>query len=119
VQDGFTHHSADLSGVPSAALRDAALLSGLLVAAAGAAGLSSTSSPIVRTRGTEGVSAILLLEAEGCHISAHSTPSTGLLLLDVLVPVPREGEKAIDVFVRRLGATAVARTVVTRGAPAR
>ncbi len=110
----YTHHSADLRGVAPALLRDPALLGGLVVAGAGAAGLSAAASPVVRTRGTEGVTAVLVLEAEGCHVTAHSVPDAGLLLLDVLVPDNRDGAKAIDVFVRRLAAAHVERRVVTR-----
>jgi S-adenosylmethionine decarboxylase len=113
---GFAHHSADLSGIAPARLRDPAFLGGLLIAAAGAAGLSASSAPVVRTRGNQGMSAFLLLEAEGCHLSAHSTPDDGLVLLDVLVPATREAEKAVEVFVRRLEAAKVERRTVLRGA---
>jgi S-adenosylmethionine/arginine decarboxylase-like enzyme len=114
----YTHHTADFRGVAPALLRDASLLGGLVVAAAGAAGLSAAASPVVRTRGADGVTAVLVLEAEGCHVTAHSAPEHGLLLLDVLVPAIRDGAKAVDVFVRRLNATHVERRVVTRDASA-
>jgi S-adenosylmethionine/arginine decarboxylase-like enzyme len=58
------------------------------------------------------------LEAEGGHITAHSVPQAGLLLLDVLVPSTRDGRKAIDVFVRRLMATHVEQRVIARDAGA-
>jgi S-adenosylmethionine/arginine decarboxylase-like enzyme len=77
-------------------------VSGSLVSAAGAAGLSADGSPTVRLRGSEGITAILMLAAEGCHMAAHTFPDRGLLLLDLLVPSSRDTEKAIDVFVRRL-----------------
>lgn len=110
----YTHHSADLRGIAAPLLRDAPLVAGLVVAGAGAAGLSAAAGPVVRTRGTEGVTAVLVLEADGGHVSAHTAPEAGLLLLDVLVPTTLDGSKAIDVFVRRLSPTSVDRRIVTR-----
>jgi hypothetical protein len=43
----LAHVSADLIGVRSGPLRDVALLSGLLIAAAGAAGLNAIGAPVV------------------------------------------------------------------------
>lgn len=96
----LTHVSADLAGVSSGALRDAPLLSGLLIAAAGAAGLNAAAAPLVRTRPDGAVSAILLLEP--CHLSVHSFPDRRLALLDVLTRDALGATKALDVFVRRL-----------------
>ncbi len=96
-------------------LRDVPLISGLLVAAAGAAGLSADGSPTVRLRGTEGITAILLLAAEGCHFAAHTFPQRELLLLDLLAPSVRDSDKAIDVFIRRLGAKDMRTGRVERG----
>jgi len=98
----FVHRTADFTGVAAALLRDQAVVSGLLVAAAGAAGLSAEGSPAVRERGAHGVSAVLLLSADGCHMAAHAFPKQGLLLLDILVPSERATDKAIDVFTRKL-----------------
>lgn len=96
-------------------LRDVPLISGLLVAAAGAAGLSADGSPTVRLRGSEGITAILLLSAEGCHFAAHTFPARKLLLLDLLVPAARNTDKAFAVFVRRLAAKDVRTSRVDRG----
>jgi S-adenosylmethionine/arginine decarboxylase-like enzyme len=111
----FIHRTADFSGVDAAILRDVPLVSGLLVAAAGAGGYSADGSPTVRLRGNEGITAILLLAAEGCHFAAHTFPDRGLLLLDLLVPAVRESDKALDVFVRRLKAKEVRTGRVERG----
>jgi S-adenosylmethionine/arginine decarboxylase-like enzyme len=111
----FTHRTADFLGVAPALLRDAPFLSGLLVASAGAAGFSSAASPTVRQRGNSGVTAVLILEAEGCHFAAHAFPEKELLLLDVLVPAERDTDKVIDVFVRKLSAKTVKRNQVPRG----
>ena len=75
-----SHLVADLTGVGSGALRDAPMLSGLLIAAAGAAGLGGFTAPVVRTASDGGVAAILLLEP--CHLSVHSFPDRGLALVD-------------------------------------
>jgi S-adenosylmethionine decarboxylase len=109
----LAHVSADLAGVGSGPLRDAGLLSGLLIAAAGAAGLNAAGAPIVRTAPTGGISAVLLLDP--CHVSIHSLPDRGLALVDVLAPDVALATKALDVFVRRLVPTAVTSDTRLRG----
>jgi S-adenosylmethionine decarboxylase len=111
--DTFTHVSADLAGVASGSLRDGPLLSGLLIAAAGAAGLSATGAPLVRIGPSGGVSAVLLLDP--CHVSIHSFPDRGLVLVDVLARDAAGAGKALDVFVRRLAPTGVTSDVRARG----
>ena len=113
VSDTLAHVSADLTGVGSGPLRDAGLLSGLLIAAAGAAGLNAAGAPIVRTAPNGGISAVLLLDP--CHVSIHSFPDRGLALVDVLARDTAGASKALDVFVRRLAPTAVASDVRARG----
>lgn len=113
VAPPLVHVTADLTGVGSGSLRDAALLSGLLIAAAGAAGLVSLGAPLVRTAPSGGVSAILLLEP--CHVSIHSLPERGLVLVDVLAPDSTGADKALDVFVRRLNPGAVVSETRMRG----
>jgi S-adenosylmethionine decarboxylase len=111
--DSLAHVSADLSGVGSGPLRDAGLLSGLLIAAAGAAGLNAAGAPLVRTAPTGGISAVLLLDP--CHVSIHSLPDRGLALVDVLAADVAGATKALDVFVRRLVPTAVTSDTRMRG----
>ena len=110
---GVAHISADLAGVGSGALRDSALLSGLLIAAAGAAGLSAVGKPIVRTSPSGSVSAVLLLDP--CHVSIHSLPERGLALVDVFAQNESGAAKALDVFVRRLAPTGVTSATRNRG----
>jgi S-adenosylmethionine decarboxylase len=105
--------SADLKGIGSGALRDSALLSGLLIAAAGAAGLSAVGVPHVRVSPTGEVSAVLLLDP--CHVSVHSLPERGLALVDVFAQNESGAAKALDVFVRRLAPTGVASDTRKRG----
>ena len=109
----LAHVSADLTGVGSGALRDSALLSGLLIAAAGAAGLNAVGAPIVRRAPSGGVSAVLLLDP--CHVSIHSLPERGLALVDVVARDKAGAEKALEVFVRRLAPTAVTSDTRMRG----
>ena len=110
----ISHVSADLVGVASGALRDQSLLSGLLIAAAGAAGLSTAGMPIVRVAPSGVISALLLLDP--CHVSLHSLPDQGLVLVDVMALDATGAAKALDVFVRRLVPTAVTSETRTRGA---
>lgn len=109
----FHHLLADLTGVPAAKLADERLLAGLLVAAAGAAGLAPVGSPVVRTLPSGAVVALLLVD--GCHIAAHAFAERELLLLDVLSAAPEESRKALDVFTRRLSPHAVRSETRERG----
>ena len=109
----LAHVSADLSGIGSGALRDSALLSGLLIAAAGAAGLSAVGTPIVQVAPNGSVSAMLFVDQ--CHLSVHSFPPAGLVLVDVMARDEASAAKALDVFVRRLAPAAVASESRIRG----
>jgi S-adenosylmethionine decarboxylase len=109
----IAHISADLSGVGTGPLRDERLLSGLLIAAAGAGGLNAVGSPIVHIAPSGDVSALLLLDP--CHVSIHSLPERGLALVDVLAADAAGAAKALDVFVRRLVPTAVTSETRMRG----
>lgn len=115
----FTHLLVDFAGVPAAKLTDRALVGGLVIAAASAAGLGAgggrDGAPLVRTLPHGGVTVGLLLD--GCHILVHTIPTDGLLLLDVLVRGARPAaDRAADVFARRLAIPAHA-TAHDRGAP--
>ena len=110
---GVAHVSADLTGVASGALRDSALLSGLLIAAAGAAGLNASGAPIVRAAPSGGISAVLLLDP--CHVSIHSLPERGRALVDILARDNTGAAKALEVFVRRLTPAAVTSDTRMRG----
>ena len=109
----FAHLPADLTGVASGALRNAPMLSGLLIAAASAAGFNAPSAPVVRTSADGGVAAILLLDP--CHLSVHSFPDRGLALVDVIARESTAAAKALDVFVRRLTPKNVASETKARG----
>ncbi|HEU5183360.1 MAG TPA: S-adenosylmethionine decarboxylase [Gemmatimonadaceae bacterium] len=113
----FRHVAADFTGVPYSQLTDAPLLSGLLIASAGAAGFSAIGAPIVHQLPNDGVAGVLLLD--GCHVTVHTFPERALLLLDILSLATHDPRKALDVFTRRLTARAVHSEVRDRGgAPA-
>jgi S-adenosylmethionine/arginine decarboxylase-like enzyme len=104
---------ADLVGVSAALLADRTVLGGLLVAAAGAAGLAAHGPPVIRTLPDEGVAALFVLD--GCHIALHAFPAEGLLLVDVLTRGGHDARKAVDVFARRLVPSAVRTALHARG----
>ena len=81
------------------------MLTGLLIAAASAAGLATTGAPIVRALPSDGVIGLFVLDPS--HIAVHTYPSRGVALVDVLAPAADDGRRAIEVFVRRLAAGAV------------
>jgi S-adenosylmethionine/arginine decarboxylase-like enzyme len=109
----YVHLVADFFGVPALQLADNALLSGLLVAAAGAAGVNPAGMPTLRERRSGGLSAALL--HDDCHITLHAFPERELLLVDVLTPRGVDGTRALDVFARRLTAREVRRDARERG----
>lgn len=109
----FTHITADLTGISAAALRDGSSLTGLLIAAAGAAGFTTVGSPVVRQLPDGGVAAVLFLDA--CHITLRTLPERGSMLLDILAPASRDATKALDVFTRRLVPAKVHSEVRSRG----
>jgi S-adenosylmethionine/arginine decarboxylase-like enzyme len=102
---GFTHLTADFIGAAPAQLRDATLISGLLIAAAGAAGLTAIGTPVVRALPGDGIGAILMLA--DCHMAVHAFPERKLFLLDILTSASHDASKALDVFTRRLPAREV------------
>jgi S-adenosylmethionine decarboxylase len=109
----FTHLIADLSGVAAPSLRDATSLTGLLIAAAGAAGFATIGAPVVRQLPDGEIAAVLFLDA--CHITLRTLPDRELLLLDILAPATRDSQKALDVFTRRLAPKKLRSETRTRG----
>jgi S-adenosylmethionine/arginine decarboxylase-like enzyme len=108
----FHHIVADFVGVPANQLADRALISGLVVAAASAAGMNAGGLPTMRDRQAGGLTAALL--HDDCHITVHAFPERELLLLDVLAPRTIDASRVVDVFARRLTARHVHRDVRDR-----
>jgi S-adenosylmethionine/arginine decarboxylase-like enzyme len=92
---------ADFRGVSSPLLRDGAALAGLALSAAGAAGLSTIESPIVRELPRDGLALMLFLDVG--HLSVHTLPDRETVVLDLLVAQGRDPQKAVDVFARKFG----------------
>ena len=113
----MVHLVAELTGVADACLRDSSLLGGLLIAAAGAAGLHTFTSPILRTTDARGVDGLLMLD--GGHVAVHAQAEHGTLLVDLLAPEPTDLGRALDVFTRRLAPAAVAAERLMRTSPPR
>lgn len=109
----FAHVTTDFTGVSAAKLADQSLISGLVIAAASAAGLSAAGSPVVRALPENIVAGLLMID--GCHIVAHAFPQRELLLLDILAMTQHDPQKAVDVFARRLGAREIRSEVRARG----
>jgi S-adenosylmethionine/arginine decarboxylase-like enzyme len=113
VPVSYSHLTAEFVGVPLQQLGDGALLGGLLIAAASAAGLGGTHPPVVRERRDGAISATLVLE--GAHIIVHALPEQRVLLFDILAPTSHDFRNALDVFTRRLTAREVHSDTRTRG----
>jgi S-adenosylmethionine/arginine decarboxylase-like enzyme len=99
------HLTADFLGVPALQLADQSLVSGVLVSAAGAAGMKASGTPVVLKHHDGGLSVILPLD--GCHMSIHTMPARELAMLDVLALPGHDVERALDVVARRLPARTV------------
>jgi S-adenosylmethionine/arginine decarboxylase-like enzyme len=99
----FGHLLVDFIGVPTAQLRDRKLVTGLLIAAASAAGFSPVGAPFVHQATDESVNAVLVLEGS-CRMCVQTVPEREVLLFELLAPATRDGRKAFDVFARRLKA---------------
>jgi S-adenosylmethionine/arginine decarboxylase-like enzyme len=109
----YTHILSDFGGVPAAQLRDATLLGGLLIAAAGAVGFAMTAPPTIVALPNEGIAGSILLDE--CHITLHTVPARELLLLDVLARSGQDAAKVVDVFARRLSPREVRTEARPRG----
>jgi len=95
----FNHHIVELHSLASTRLGDPAALSAVVVAAAGAIGMSAHGPPVAH-RGPGGV-AVGLLCRDG-HIVLHTAPEDGLCLVDIVARAPAAVGKGIDVITRRL-----------------
>ncbi len=109
----MTHDAADFRGIAASLLRDQASLSGLLIAAAGAAGLTAVEPPVIRLLPRGGLVIMLLLDLG--HVALHSMPDDGVLVLDLLVSAQKDARTAIDVVTRRLNVRAARATHSDRG----
>lgn len=95
----FGHQVLELGSIASHRLGDAAALSAMVVAAAGAVGMPALAPPLVR-EGPGGI-AIAMLCREG-HIVLHAIPAEGICLVDIVARVPAPVGKGVAVIARRL-----------------
>jgi S-adenosylmethionine/arginine decarboxylase-like enzyme len=102
---GIVHLTADFIGTTPLLLTDQALISGVLVSAAGAAGMKASGTPMVIAHPDGGLSVILPLD--GCHMSVHTMPARELAILDVIAAAPHDPQRAFEVIARRLTARSV------------
>lgn len=97
---GFSCRTVEL-GVAPERLADPAALAALVIAAAGAAGVTTDGPPVVR--GGLAGAAVGVVGVDG-HILLHTGPAAGRCIVDVVVRAPRQAGRALDVIARRLGA---------------
>lgn len=97
----FNHQVVELVSLSSTRLADPSALSAVVVAAAGAVGMSAHGPPVVQA-GPAGI-AVGMLCRDG-HIVLHTAPDEGLCFLDVAARAPADVGKGVEVIARRLGA---------------
>jgi S-adenosylmethionine/arginine decarboxylase-like enzyme len=100
VEPSYNHDCVELTSLVSDRLGDPDALSAMLVAAAGAVGLSALGPPVVR-QGPRGI-AVGMLCRDG-HIIVHTSPDDATCFVDIVARVPADVGKGIDVIFRRLG----------------
>jgi S-adenosylmethionine/arginine decarboxylase-like enzyme len=108
----FEHAFADLGGIPANRLSDTQGLTGLLLAAANAAGLNPAATPVVRV-GPQGLAAALV--CDGGHVALHALPEEGLCFADVAGPGAVHPQRGLDIIIKRLGAREVRSDTRRRG----
>lgn len=89
-----------LQGIASPTLADDQGLAALVIAAAGAIGLTPHGPPTARTS-PRGIAVGLL--GHGGHVVLHAEPGQGACLVDVVTPGPVPPARALEVIARRLG----------------
>jgi S-adenosylmethionine/arginine decarboxylase-like enzyme len=99
VDAAFTYHLDELTGISGARLADPAALAAVVVAAAGAVGLSPLGPPIVREG--PGGAAVALLARDG-HIVVHATPDDGRCFIAIVAREPADAGRGVEVIARGL-----------------
>ncbi|MEO8294973.1 MAG: S-adenosylmethionine decarboxylase [Gemmatimonadota bacterium] len=98
----FTHRVATLTGIAGSRLAEPEGLSGVIIAAAGAIGMSSYGPPVVKS-GPRGTVAGLL--CHGGHIVLHAIPEASQCIVDILAMEPGSADRGMEVIAKRLNAT--------------
>jgi S-adenosylmethionine/arginine decarboxylase-like enzyme len=97
----FNQSIMELTELVSTRLTDVDGLSSVVVAAAGAVGLTTLGPPVVRS-GTQSISVGLL--CQNGHIVIHAIPEEGICLVDVVAREPSDASRGSEVIARRFGA---------------
>jgi len=102
VSNTFRQLCVELEGIPGATLGDQAGLSGVVIAAAAAIGLSPYGAPLARSgpRGT-----VVAVLCHGGHVILHALPEQSMCLVDIVAGATQQIERGVDVIAKRLGAT--------------
>jgi S-adenosylmethionine/arginine decarboxylase-like enzyme len=99
VDAEFTYHLDELTGISGARLADPAGLASVVVAAAGAVGLSPLGPPLVREG--PGGAAVALLCRDG-HIVLHTAPHEGWCFVAIVARAPADAGRGMGVIARGL-----------------
>jgi hypothetical protein len=99
VDAAFTYHLDELTDISGARLADTAGLAAVVVAAAGAVGLSPLGPPITR-EGPDGP-VVALLARDG-HIVLHATPHEGSCFITIVARAPADAGRGAGVIARGL-----------------
>jgi S-adenosylmethionine/arginine decarboxylase-like enzyme len=102
VSDRFNQALLELTDLVSARLGDVDGLLSVVVAAAGAVGMTSLGPPVVR-ESPQGVSVGLL--CQNGHVVVHALPAEGICLVDVVAREPADASRGAEVIARRFGAS--------------
>jgi S-adenosylmethionine/arginine decarboxylase-like enzyme len=102
VNATFNQAILELTDLVSARLADVDGLSSVVVAAAGAVGLTTLGPPVVR-QGPRGISVAML--CQNGHVVIHAIPEEGICLVDVVARAPADASRGSEVIARRFGAT--------------
>lgn len=98
----FNQALLELTELVSSRLDDVDGLSAVVVAAAGAVGLTTLGPPVVR-EGPRGVAVGLL--CQNGHVVIHTIPGEGVCLVDVVAREPADASRGAEVIARRFGAS--------------
>jgi len=96
----YSHALMELTGITSPTLADEQALAALVIAAAGAIGLTPHGPPTTKSS-PQGVAVGLL--GHGGHVVLHTHPAGGACLVDVVTPNTTPPGRAVEVIARRLG----------------
>ena len=96
----FNQAILELTDLVSARLADVDGLSSVVVAAAGAVGMSALGPPVVR-EGPRGISVGML--CHNGHVVIHAVPEEGICLVDVVAREPADASRGAEGLDPRLG----------------